>query len=42
MSAKEIEILLGNKYNEVRVGAVSVMDFQARRKKYRWKKKETI
>lgn len=32
MSLSDIERLLENKYYEVRVGAVSIMDFQARRK----------
>ena len=33
MSMKEIEKLLGNNYYEARMGAVSIMDFQARDKK---------
>jgi 3-methyladenine DNA glycosylase AlkD len=33
MSLKDIERLLDNPYYEVRVGAVSIMDFQARNKK---------
>src|SRR5262245_54890511 len=42
MPLKEVEKLLDNKFYEVRMGAVSIMDFQAREKKITPEQKKEV